>query len=371
MSAEAGYSGYQPQDGENLTVSSSRPSVAKGEGASLGGKVVEADFGKVEDRQRCWATTPDKSTWYGTSDVEELLESGLFRCAHSDKIGYYLQKIIIATDELYNLPDMVCGDVISEIREFWMDETRNELEKRGYLYKRGILMFGEPGSGKTSTIQQLIKILIEDYDGIAMFATQPHILTGCLQMLRRIEKDRPIVVIMEDFETLTEHGQHENEWLAILDGESQIDNVVFLATTNYPEKLDKRFKDRPSRFDLVTEVPMPSAKARAAYIKIKEPDMAAEEIAEWVEKTENYSVAHLKEVIISVKVWKRTLQAALDRLNGMRKREASSEKTERQAKGKSGIGFTTETYESEDTPSPKTIKKWFAEWKDNGLIEHV
>ena len=60
----------------------------------------------------------------------------------------------------------------------------------------------------------------------------------------------------------------ESEYLSLLDGENQIGNVVYVATTNYPEKLDKRFTDRPSRFDVVQKISMPNEDGKKIlYIK--------------------------------------------------------------------------------------------------------
>ena len=164
-------------------------------------------------------------------------------------VGVNLIKQIISTDNLIEIDDSESIQIISEIERFW--DLKPEFEKRGLLHKRGILMSGDPGSGKTSTIQLLIKRII-DRGGIALYpSAAPSVTADGLQMIRRIEQDRPICLILEDFETLVMRGDNENQWLSILDGESQVDNIVFLATTNYISRLDKRFTDRPSRFDSI------------------------------------------------------------------------------------------------------------------------
>jgi len=150
------------------------------------------------------------------------------------------------------------------------------------------------------------------------------VLTGCLQMLRRLEPTRRVIVILEDFETLTDRQGRENEWLSVLDGESQIDDVVFLATTNYIETLDKRFTDRPSRFDIVVPVPMPGAQARAAYIINKEKSLTPEEVKAWTERSVGFSFAHLKEMIIAVKCLGNDLDETVERLRNMQRRKANS-----------------------------------------------
>jgi SpoVK/Ycf46/Vps4 family AAA+-type ATPase len=109
------------------------------------------------------------------------------------------------------------------------------------------------------------------------------------------------------------HG--ENEFLALLDGEAQVDNIVFLSSTNYPERLDRRFVDRPSRFDTIKYIGMPSAGARHLFLNAKEPSLTPEELDLWVERTEGFSIAHLKELIIAVRCFRQPFAEALDGLS--------------------------------------------------------
>ena len=293
----------------------------------------------VESKDRFWSTTGDGSLFWAANDVAKTIDPGLYKAITTDRTGPALMKLIAHTDDLLVLESVVQRLVVREIERFWTPFIKNNYKTRGFLYKRGILMYGDPGSGKTSALQMLIKKVI-DKGGIAIQGEDPGVLIGCLQMARRIEPDRPIVVILEDFETLTDQSRRENEWLAVMDGEAQVDNVVFLATTNYIEKLDKRFTDRPSRFDVVVKVPMPSATDRAHYLRYKEPSMTLEEIQDWVSQTKNFSMAHLKEVIISVKILGKDLKETIERMREMQKRSYSNEEFKSTETGeKVGFGF--------------------------------
>lgn len=294
----------------------------------------------IQRAQRHWGTNPEHTLFWGTSNIEENIPPGLYRCAQRDDVGPCFNKLKIETDTLIRLPDMVCNEVIDQIEEFWTDRVKNALAKRGFMHKRGIMMYGEPGSGKTCTIQVLVQMLIRA-GGIAIYAEDPGILSNCLQLLRRIENERPVIVILEDFDTLTDRDRRENNWLAVLDGEAQISNVVFLATTNYIEQIDKRFVDRPSRFDIIMPVPMPTARDRAAYIRYKEPGLSDDDLFEWVQASAGFSLAHVKEIIISVLCFGKTLDDTVARLNKQRKRDFSNTKLEEEAKGSTGLGFNS------------------------------
>lgn len=272
-----------------------------------------------EDAARRWAAN-DQMFW-ACSATYDNLPAGLYKPKHSNNIGYYLEKQIVDTDDLLTLPDTASEAVLEEIAKFWT--LKDAFTERGFIHKRGILMWGDPGSGKTATIQLMIKSIIED-GGLAIFAGHPNVTTACLQMVRRIEPNRKLIVIMEDFESLIrEFG--DSEYLAMLDGESQVGDVVFVATTNYPERLDKRFIDRPSRFDTIKKIGMPTPEARAFYLQHKEPTLEGEELEKWVKLSKNMSIAHLKEMIISNRCYGINIEKVVKRLNIMKKRDISSD----------------------------------------------
>src|SRR5205085_931695 len=119
----------------------------------------------------------------------------------------------------------------------------------------------------------------------------------------KIENDRPVVILMEDIEAIIEE-YGESEILNILDGINSIDNVVYLATTNYPDKLLGRVTNRPSRFDRVFELKNPDSGVRKVYLENlvnRHKDKVEEDINidKWVGDTATLSIAHLKELFIS------------------------------------------------------------------------
>lgn len=268
-----------------------------------------------------WAMNGD--IFWGISESLKRLDPGCYRIGFSQGIGVYLQGQPLRTDALIELPDSKSEQIIAEVTHF--TTLREAFTARGLLFKRGVLLWGPPGSGKTSTLHLLMRLIVNRLGGIALLIDNPHLAAQALQLVRKVEPERQIIAIMEDIDGLVQqHGV--SEYLALLDGESQIDNVVFVATTNYPERLDKRFVDRPSRFDTVEYVGMPSDDARRCYLRHKEPNLPDATIEDMVAVSDGLSIAHLRELIILTQCFGRSIEDAAKRLTASKHRAPSSER---------------------------------------------
>ncbi len=217
-------------------------------------------------------------------------------------------------DGLIDLPDSAAEEVMTEIEHFWT--KKQQYQDHGFIWKRGVFLYGPPGSGKTSCLQQLSSRVIAR-GGLAIYVTNPRSTAGGLATLRQIEPDRPIVLMFEDLDAIIE-SFGEDSVLSLLDGEHQVDNVVNVATTNYPERLDRRITNRPSRFDIVKKIGMPNEEARRAYVNSKRS--VKDEMSErMVADTKNLSIASIKELIVAVDILELDYDVALKRvlaLNG-------------------------------------------------------
>lgn len=243
--------------------------------------------------------------------VELGLPAGVYSVAVSTRIGVYLDRVKLLSDELLDLPGMGAEDILTELQQFW--ERKSRFDAKGFVHKRGILLHGEPGCGKTSLVHMVIRRFTEEQNGVVILTpTIGHIGAG-LQLVRSREPNRPILVVMEDVDGMIAGG-NESHLLSLLDGEHQVGGVVFLATTNYKDKLPGRLVARPSRFDLVTEVKPAPVEARASYIKTKAPEMSEAYVQALAEGSEGWSIAHVKELVILVEVYEKTPQEALDRM---------------------------------------------------------
>jgi len=83
---------------------------------------------------------------------------------------------------------------------------------------------------------------------------------------------RPTILFLEDLDLFAKHRSNWvnpavlGELLAQLDGLEQNDGLIVLATTNDLDAIEPALKDRPSRFDLVLEIPLPKTNERRAIL---------------------------------------------------------------------------------------------------------
>lgn len=274
-----------------------------------------------------WAVSGE--TFWASPNAVEALPPGFYRCCSSMR-GPYLERMRFSSDEILRLPDPVCDMLLKEFVTFWAASAK--FAARGLSAKRGLILWGPPGSGKTTAVAQMAAHMIEEKGGIVVVASDPASTTENLHNIRKIEPTRPLIVVYEDLDALVER-YGEAQYLALLDGEYQISNVVNVATTNYPERLDKRFVDRPGRFDRVTFVDFPQAEARAAYFAAKAPEIDDVTRARWVKSTEGWSIAHLRELIVATQALGDGDDDTIKRLNEMREMIASDAPPELNAVG--------------------------------------
>ena len=269
--------------------------------------------------------------------TQHSIPPGVYQPAFSNTIGEYLKSIPFRNDELLLFPDPIYLEVINSIKSFW--SKKSYYNKYEFTYKRGILLYGEPGCGKSCIISQCISHLIKQVGGIVINITnsdQLQVFSDFLPNIREVEPHRPIITILEDVDALVQ--RRATSVLNLLDGVKQVDNIIYIATTNYPELLEERILNRPSWFDRRFHIGTPSAEVRKFYFqnKIKSEDLKHIDLKMWISETEGFSIAHLKELIISVFVLDYTFEHALARLSGMMK---DSDIKKCSLKKQSGIGF--------------------------------
>jgi len=260
--------------------------------------------------------------FYGTGDAatEEQLPPGVYDLVSVQGVVFFTP-VEARTDELLRFPDSAIDTVVAEIVTFW--EREDAFRLHDLPYKRGILLYGPAGSGKSCTLQIVARDVVER-GGVVLMFNNPDLFLMGYRIFRMIQPQTPLVVMMEDLDAILERSS-ETKVLNLLDGIEQVDKVVFVATTNFPEKLGDRIVNRPSRFDRRYKIPHPAPAARRMYLEALSRDGDDVDLDKWSKDTDGMSLAHLKELFIGVKVLGGEYPAVLKALRNMKEKTSSED----------------------------------------------
>lgn len=276
----------------------------------------------------CQWTTSNGKTFVPASTTTPRLTPGVYEIRESHTVGIYFEKTPVLAKGLVRFPQTNSDVVLEEIQKFW---TKGAVFSEYKLaYRRGIILWGPPGSGKSSLIQLIMQDVVER-DGIVIKFCHPHTFNEGMRIFREIEPETPVVVLMEDIDSILK-SYDESEVLNILDGVNQIHKALFLATTNFPEDLGPRIINRPSRFDKRFMIGHPDEESRRIYFKyiIGEQKIKSLgiDLERWVRDTDKFSIAHLKELFTAVVILGNDYADAVRTLKSMRLDRISSENDE-------------------------------------------
>jgi DNA polymerase III delta prime subunit len=179
----------------------------------------------------------------------------------------------LAADDLV-LPDGVLDRVRRHVEG--VARHRRRLLAAGQHLKRGLLLHGPPGTGKTHTVRYLLGALPE-LTVVLLAGPSIRFVTEAAQLARALQ---PALVVLEDCDLVAEdrdlHSGSEPLLFAVLealDGLSDDADVAFLLTTNRVDVLEPALAQRPGRVDLAVEVPLPDEPARRRLIALYARDL--------------------------------------------------------------------------------------------------
>jgi predicted AAA+ superfamily ATPase len=152
--------------------------------------------------------------------------------------------------------ELVCNhiDRFNANKDFYM--------KRQILYKTGILLYGEPGTGKSSFVKSLATKYRRSIVNINMADFAKLNIDSLTASINIVEYEK-YIILLEDIDTLFLNRDQKdveredmtviNKLLQFLDSNSSPTNVIFIATTNHIDRLDSALL-REGRFDLKVKV---------------------------------------------------------------------------------------------------------------------
>ncbi|KAI0029014.1 P-loop containing nucleoside triphosphate hydrolase protein [Vararia minispora EC-137] len=185
-------------------------------------------------------------------------------------------------------------------------------DELGITWKRGILLLGPPGNGKTESIKALLKDSEYPVLYVKSFTTPYGPEYGVRSIFLHARKHSPCILVLEDLDAMVT-PKVRSFFLNELDGLAANHGILTIATTNHPERIDDAILNRPSRFDVKYTFAIPDVALRTAFARkwIEKVasgrvgrglrfGMAHEEVATRVGKeTEGFSFAFMKELFVS------------------------------------------------------------------------
>ena len=319
-------------------------------------EVFEEEKNNKQRGNTCY--TVEQNKYIPSKECTYSLPAGFYNPEHDDYNGtlFALKKNVLEK-EIYDLPNPIHQRLLNDIRHFW--ESEHLYRKFGNVYKRNILLYSIPGNGKTSLINLVARELIEKYNGIIICIDTLRNLgdyVNVVTRIREVEPKRKIVTVIEDFDKFFEVKEVQKKLLQILDGGEEFDNVVTIATTNYPESIGTQFTKRPSRFNVVIEYPKPDREVRKCYIlkKLEKTQINVngkdfdELVERYVNETEGMTFDYLKEFIQGIYVDELSEEEILKRIKHSIEKDGKYQITEDTP---SKIGFLSgQTVSNEATP---------------------
>jgi hypothetical protein len=194
-------------------------------------------------------------------------------------------------------------DILADASDFFAAEAT--YRTYGVPWKRGILLIGPPGNGKTHMVKALINRLEKPCLYVKSFEAQYSTASSNMQRaFARARQVAPCVLVLEDLDALISE-QSRSFFLNEVDGFAANHGILLLATTNHPERIDAAILNRPSRFDRKYHFALPETAERHAYIarwnETLPPDtrLSPAGLDAAAERSEGFSFAYLKELFLT------------------------------------------------------------------------
>lgn len=172
-------------------------------------------------------------------------------------------------------------DEVQEIVEFL--KSPKKFTNLGGRIPKGILLVGEPGTGKTLLAKAIAGeagvpfLIISGSDFVEMFVGVG--ASRVRDLFVQAKKNSPCIVFVDELDAVGRHrgaglgGGHDereqtlNQLLVEMDGFESTEGIIVMAATNRPDVLDPAIL-RPGRFDRQVVVPRPDVKGREAILKV-------------------------------------------------------------------------------------------------------
>ena len=183
-----------------------------------------------------------------------------------------------------------------------VNRNRDRLRAAGQHLKRGVLLYGPPGVGKTHTVRYLLAQLTDTTIVELTGETLGAIREAC-SIARSLQ---PAMIVVEDVDLIAQERDHYSGETPLLftllnemDGLADDADVVFLLTTNRADQLEPALASRPGRVDQAVHIDVPDRAARRRLIELYRGllEVDPSRIDGVLDRTEGVTASFLKELL--------------------------------------------------------------------------
>jgi len=217
---------------------------------------------------------------------------------HGNELVTFLPRPAIGAQDVV-LPEGMLENIEGHIAG--IGDWSRELLDAGQHLKRGLLLHGPPGTGKTHTIRYLTGRLTGS-TVILLTGGSIRFIDQAAALARRLQ---PSMVVLEDVDLVATDRDYTPDGnpllfslLDAMDGVGADADVTFALTTNRADILETALADRPGRVDLAIEIPRPDARCRERLLRVYARDLTVDaDLAEVAAGTEGVTASFIKELI--------------------------------------------------------------------------
>lgn len=221
----------------------------------------------------------------------------------------FLHRPTVGADQVV-LPASALDRIVAHV--VGVAEHAEVLRRHGQHLKRGLLLHGPPGTGKTHTVRHLIS-RSPGHTVVVLVGESLGYISLAASLARALQ---PAMVVLEDCDLVAEDRSTGPggrpllfEVLDAMDGLDADADVTFLLTTNRAEALERALVQRPGRVDLAVEIPLPDEEGRRRLLDLYRGRTAYGEdvLAEATARSAGMTASFMKELMRRA-----VLEAAVD-----------------------------------------------------------
>jgi hypothetical protein len=269
----------------------------------------EAEMGRPMATVQVVSTAPGGAAATAAEIRRLALERNVFRgqvlsfggdvFGHEEALLNFHRRPVMGAEQLVLAPQ-----TLAEVQRQVVEVARHKerLLAAGQHLKRGLLLYGPPGVGKTHTVRYLTSSLVGT-TVIQLTGNALHLIAEACSVARALQ---PSMLVVEDVDLIAEdRGMHPGhhpllfQLLNEMDGLAEDADVVFVLTTNRADLLEPALAARPGRVDQAVALELPDAAARRALFELYRGELPVDTsgLDDTLARTEGVTASFLKELI--------------------------------------------------------------------------